>query len=277
MDLTIHSTFTPGSKANIDKILKTAQRTGLQCISITDKNTAIFHMATKIEANKKLFSGRILVGAEFEANYNNQVISFLCYNFDAMNVQQWAHETYEKSELRQNKMFTALKNICKNMGVIIDENMVWNPKMEFAYQYFLRNIKLNPQNRQFFYGNRFPKTNAEFYEMVTKDETSPFYVNRALLLPTPDDVINTIHKNHGVVFLANPFSLNKLPHEVLALIKQKHIDGVEVYSPEHTHAQEVILENFCFKNGLMKTGGSRFDATKYYNKMIDLKGKLFIG
>lgn len=277
MDLTIHSTFSPNSKANIDKILRTAQKNGLQCISITDKNTAIFHMATNLPENKKLFGGRIIPGAEFEANFDNKKISFLCYGFDVMRMQQWANENYEKSEKRQIKTFALLKQICQNLGIEIDRNMLWNPRLEYAYQYFLRNIKLNPTNRKFFAKGRFPTTNMEFYDMVTKDKNSPFYVDRTLLLPTPDEVINTVHQNKGLVFLANPLSVKSNTDETLRMIKQKCVDGVEVYSPDFSLNEEEYLEKFCFKNGLMKTGGSRFDATKQHSKMMNLKGKLFLG
>lgn len=277
MDLTIHSSFSPDSRANIDKILRTAQKSGLQCISITDKNTAICHMATNLPENKKIFSGKIIPGAEFEANYNNKKISFLCYGFDVMRMQQWANENYEKSEKRQIKTFALLKQICQNLGVIIDKNMLWNPKVEYAYQYFLRNIKLNPLNRKFFAKGRFPATNMEFHDMITKDKSSPFYIDRTLLLPTPDEIINTVHQNRGLVFLANPRCFENHADDALRMIKQKRIDGVEVYSPDFTKSEESFWENFCFKNGLMKTGGSHFDATKQHSKMINLKGKLFLG
>lgn len=276
MDLTIHSTFTPNSKANVDKILRTAQKSGLQIISVTDKNTAIFHMATKIPENKKLFNGRIITGAEFDANSENQKLSLLCYGFNVMNVQQWAYENYEKSDKRQIKTFAILKQKCLNMGVEIDKNMLWNPRLEYAYQYFLRNIKLNPLNRKFFNG-RFPKTNVEFYEMVTKDAKSPFYVDRTLLLPNIDEIVDIVHKNGGLVFLSNPLSINKDSENTVRFLKQKRIDGLEVYNPDYSKDEETFLENFCFKNGFKKTGGSRFDATKQHCKMSNLKGKLFLG
>ena len=277
MDLTIHSTFSPNSKANIDKILRTAQKSGLQCISITDKNTAICHMATKLPENKKLFSGKIVPGAEFEANMDNKKVNLLCYGFDVMRMQQWINENYEKSEKKQTKTFNALMQICKRLGIEIDNNMLWNPKLEYASQYFLRNIKLNPINRKFFAKNRFPATNTEFYDMITKDKNSPFFIDRTLLLPNADEVVNVVHQNKGLVFLAAPLSFSDNADYLLKEIKQKHIDGVEVYSPDYTKNEEALLEKFCFKNGLLKTGGSRFDATRNHSKMINLKGKLFLG
>ena len=275
MDLIIYSNLCTDSKASIEKILQVAEKNNLKVISITDRNTAIAHIAVKQMNISKFYSGIIIPGAEFDVSYNETTLKILAYNFNVEQIQQWAYNNYEAVSTRQEKMYNCLIKKCKDMGLMIDPNMQWNSKREFAHEFILRNIKSNFNNRKIF--QKFmPKNNIEFYNLITTNPNYPLYVNINTLYPSIDELNKIIHSYLGKTFLAEPFSYNLNLNDLLKIIKEKRIDGVEVYSPDHTEEQTNLLLNFCKENKLLITGGSKFNNTKKYKHMVNLTNKLFI-
>lgn len=87
----------------------------------------------------------------------------------------------------------------------------------------------------------------------------PGYVEKEKL--TWEDAIGLIGRHGGIPVLAHPFTLEIADDALRSLItamQAKGLQGIEVYYPEHTHAQTRLYRNIARAQGLIATGGTDF-------------------
>jgi predicted metal-dependent phosphoesterase TrpH len=88
----------------------------------------------------------------------------------------------------------------------------------------------------------------------------PAYVEKFRF--SPEEAIYFIAKAGGITVLAHPFTLGQLqPNDLESLIvelKEKGLDGIEVYYPEHSEGQKKLYRHLAQQYGLVSTGGSDF-------------------
>ena len=70
IDLHTHTTFSDGTWT-IEEMLSNAEKAGISTLAITDHDTAMPHIKLKEIDTKSYFSGRIIVGGEFNAFFDN--------------------------------------------------------------------------------------------------------------------------------------------------------------------------------------------------------------
>jgi len=88
----------------------------------------------------------------------------------------------------------------------------------------------------------------------------PAYVPR--FVATPSESIRQIHKAEGLAILAHPFYLKAEDEAelqgIVADLKKKGLDGIEVYYSTHTPEQRALAEKIARELELLESGGSDF-------------------
>jgi predicted metal-dependent phosphoesterase TrpH len=88
----------------------------------------------------------------------------------------------------------------------------------------------------------------------------PAYVEKFRF--SPQEAMHFIKKAGGITVLAHPFTLKKAePSDFEAVIrelKEKGLDGIEVYYPEHSDGQITLYRDIAKKYGLVISAGSDF-------------------
>ncbi|MGH2592086.1 MAG: PHP domain-containing protein, partial [Anaerolineae bacterium] len=86
------------------------------------------------------------------------------------------------------------------------------------------------------------------------DNNGPAYVNRLRL--TPQETIDIVHAAGGLIVLAHPPRAGTV--DLIPMLQDLGLDGIEVYYPEHTPDEIALLEKIAADRGLLMTGGSDF-------------------
>ena len=97
IDLHTHTIFSDGTWT-LEEMLTNAEKANISILAITDHDTALPHIKLKDIDIKKFFSGRVIVGGEFNAIFKNTKIELLGYNFNPVQLQNWIDNTYNKKE-----------------------------------------------------------------------------------------------------------------------------------------------------------------------------------
>jgi predicted metal-dependent phosphoesterase TrpH len=88
----------------------------------------------------------------------------------------------------------------------------------------------------------------------------PAYVEKFRF--SPEEAMHFIRRAGGITVLAHPFTLNQLQPEdlehIISELKEKGLDGIEVYYPEHSEGQTKFYRSLAQQHGLLISGGSDF-------------------
>lgn len=268
-DLHMHSNFSACANVNNtwENLLIKMQERGLERISITDHDTCIFHVISKFRDAKKFFKGEIIPGMECDVVEDGITFELLAYNFDVMKIFNWSYEVYGTLEIRQNKIKDKLLKLTKERGFLIDENMEFNGKVEYAHKYIFENLQKFCENDWLFkkYGI---ENLTDFYRLSTTTKDFPLYMDMLSIWPSVDEVVNAIHAAGGIVVLAHPFNYKNIEaSRLLKIIEGKKIDGIEVYHPSCTPENIEFLLDYAKKRKLVVTGGSDYHGTEHENSI----------
>ena len=116
IDLHTHTIFSDGTWT-LEEMLTNAEKANISILAITDHDTALPHIKLKDIDIKKFFSGRVIVGGEFNAIFKNTKIELLGYNFNPVQLQNWIDNTYNKKEEIQGykEEFLEILELCKKL------------------------------------------------------------------------------------------------------------------------------------------------------------------
>lgn len=258
IDLHIHSKYSGGTWT-VKELLGHAEEMGLEAISITDHDSA----KTYIEMNnfnpKDYFSGKIIVGAEFNCVFNHSRIELLGYNFDFLPIQQWLDSYYSEEMMSNNKVkeFNDMVLLCKEKGVRITEGLEYNPEKEYPTDVILKDIMKYPENKEKF-DDSIWNNPEKFYRSCTSDQNFFLFRSMEKAFPSAEEISKLIRDNGGKVFLAHLFKYKMTDHLKFAqeLLDAHIIDGIECYYLIFSEEQSSSLVSFCEKNNLYMSGGT---------------------
>lgn len=267
IDIHMHSIYSDGDKT-IEEILKMCEEKKLEYISITDHNTCKQY-EDDILRNNKIFSGKIVKGAEMNATFQNKSIEILAYNIKQPKIiEDWSEQFFSEDVLRkqQEESKNKLLDICDKKGLIYDESKIEKdiPLTDYITIYIYKELMRHKEN----------------YEILGEyAESLNFFIRKGLMNPESDyytgaddtpkpiykDVINIIHKAGGLAFLAHPFEyrLNDTIAFIDELRKEKELDGIECFHPSSVdYDKDKILVEYARKNNLYISGGSDYHGKK---------------
>ena len=259
IDLHTHTINSDGDFTT-EEILIEAEKSGIEILSITDHNNITAYEDLKKIPVDEIFSGKIIIGTEFEFTKDGRLFDMLGYGFDPniLNKTQiikdgMIHSTVEG----QTKILNQLKKVCDSLGILYSSNLGIKTANNMANDVMLDNILLFEENKDIlnkmgiydrasFYRQHFCEPQSPFYIDETEGKFDVFYVTKA------------IHEAGGKTFLAHPF-VYKLPNLrsfLDELVSYGILDGIECEHRKHSNEEIEWIKKYCDEHNLLKSGGS---------------------
>jgi predicted metal-dependent phosphoesterase TrpH len=246
VDLHVHTTASDGTMSPAE-LVRYAKEKGLRAIAITDHDT-VEGIAEGLQEGSNL-GLEVIPGVELSVAYSKGTMHLLGYYIDhtsAELLEKLAIVQQARAE-RNLKMVEKLREL----GIEIDLSEIKEApehgqigRPHFAYTLVQKGHAQNIQDA--------------FERYLRKG--GPAYVEKFKF--SPQEAISVIHKAGGVTVLAHPFTLNQVQLQdlepIIVALKEKGLDGIETYNPEHSEGQIKIYRHLAQKYGLVMTGGSDF-------------------
>lgn len=261
----MHSLYSDGVY-DVSTLLRMAEEKGLSIISITDHDNCSAHIELMDENVRNNFSGDIKVGMEITTSFYGQKIELLAYDFN--NIEAVNEFFINKKESVDWKK-VAIKS-ARNVLEIFDELNIKYPDKykenleipKFESKLYDDILLLNDKEElKKKLGTSYSLNGKEFFRKCVCAPYSIFSINFSKYIPSLNEVINIIHKNGGILFLAHPYAYKmKNTEEFLDNLydEYKDIDGIECYYYDFTKKQINYIKDFSEKRNLMISGGSDF-------------------
>lgn len=267
IDLHIHSIYSDGDRT-IAEILKMCEEKKLKYISITDHNTCEQYKDDTLK-NNNIFTGKIIIGLEMNATFQNKSIEILAYNIkQPIIIENWSQQFFSESILRkqQEESKNKLLRICDKKGLIYDESKIQTniPVTDYITIYIYKELVRHKENYEIL--GEYANSLNLFIRKGLMNPESDFYTggdnsNK----PMYKDVIDIIHNAGGLAFLAHPFEyrFENTISFIDELRKEKELDGIECFHPSSTDSdKDKILVEYAKKNKLYISGGSDYHGSK---------------
>lgn len=267
VDMHMHTVCSDGTQT-VEEVLKICEEKKLEYISLTDHNTCRQY---KDEAyiNNKIFSGKIIIGAEMNATFKNRNIEVLAYNIkDTKMIEEWSQQFFSEEVLRkqQEESKRKLLDICDKKGLVYDESQIKKDiaLTDYITIYIYHELMRHEENIPIL--GEYAESLNVFIRKGLMNPESEYYVNNNNgPKPMYKDVVDIVHKAGGIVFLAHPFEyrLENTIEFIDELRKEKELDGIECFHPsaEVDNRIELLIE-YARKNNLYISGGSDYHGTK---------------
>lgn len=265
IDLHMHSLYSDGVY-DVSTLLRMAEERGLSIISITDHDNCRAHIELMDENVRNNFSGDIKIGMEITTSFYGQKIELLAYDFnniEAVNeffinkkesvdwkkvaIESAAHtlKIFDKLNIKYPDKYKEDLTIPKFESKLYDDILLLNDKEELKKKL----------------GTSYSLNGKEFFRKCVCAPYSIFSFNFAKYSPSIEEVINIIHENGGILFLAHPYAYKmKNTEEFLEKLYDEHkeIDGIECYYYDFTKDQINYIKDFAKMRNLYISGGSDF-------------------
>lgn len=261
IDLHMHTSHSDGTDS-VEELLKNAENSSLELISITDHDQvgAYFELEKNPEL-RKLFSGKIIVGAELKTYFDKVPVEILAYGFDYKKLR--IHKV--DNEKMQKEVLEKLKNIADNVGLKYDEEKTYidvnDPTKQWAGFVFGDELLKHDENKEII--SRIGEfTPTSFFRVHQSDSESIFYIDETYASIDINETIKRVHEAGGLAFLAHAY---EYPYKdtcktVEKILSSTDIDGLEYIYPTFSDEQKNIIFELCKKYNKFMSGGSDYHA-----------------
>jgi predicted metal-dependent phosphoesterase TrpH len=263
IDLHIHTNHSDGVQSVV-QVLEKARTRNIKIISITDHNSVGAYDELGDAEDIKIIRG---VELYYANSWRGRAIGneVLGYNIDTEKMKKFLSQMDDEIKRAEVKnldilipKFSTLGFKISHISVLCD--MIYHNLLKSA-RVIKDDILTHEQNRALCEKFGFSKT-MSIYDDYIRNPKSPLY-SPELNLPKIgiEKCANAIHACGGKCFMAHVFKRTGLNENaageyLLELIKNKTIDGVEVYHPLHTPRQIEFLLNFCNTHKIPISGGT---------------------
>ena len=281
IDLHMHTTYSDGTDT-VKELLKKVESLGLEVISITDHNTCKAYFEMERFNVREIYKGTIIVGCEFTTSFDNRLIEVLGYGFDYKKVNKYLEEFY-KDELvseRTNILYNRLLDRIKELGLEFHIERVRDKK--FTNEFFERGIYeelVKYENNKEKLKEDVWASFSNFYRKGLTNPKSKLFINHVEFKPSIKEIVNLIHKNGGIVFLAHPYQYKFTDTEKFLdkIYDEVALDGIECFYTTFSEKQTNYLVNFAKERNLLISGGSDYHGTNKENHNLGVgRGNLKI-
>lgn len=271
IDLHTHTSYSDGTW-DVKTLLRNAQKMKVELLAITDHDTVKAHLELKENDYSKYYTGKIIVGAEFNCVFNNAKIELLGYNFDAVKMDKWIGKVYSAEQKRPNLMeeFHLLMNACHKNNIKVDD-IVYKEDMGWPIDYIYESIKKYPENRKYFSDKEWNDID-HFFRCCTCNIDFPLYIDFSSQLPNAKQVSDEIRRLGGKVFLAHllTYPLRNYKKYLDSLVKDNIIDGIETFYSKFTDDEINFVKDYCQKNNLYMSAGTDCHGDKKPDRKIGI-------
>lgn len=120
---------------------------------------------------------------------------------------------------------------------------------------------------------------SDYYRKGITNPKSKIFINKASYYPSIKEIVNLIHENGGIAFLAHPYQYKFTDTEEILdrIYNELVLDGVECFYTTFTEEQTNYLLDFAKKRNLLISGGSDYHGTLKQNHNLGVgRGNLNI-
>jgi len=276
IDMHMHTTHSDGTDSTVE-ILKNCNKANLEVISITDHNSVMAYYDLENIDIKKYYQGKIITGCEFTINYNNNMIEVLGYGFDYKKINNYLKENCSPKQINKNSkiMYKRLVSKIKELNLKFNEENIKITEDEFSKGIF--GWQVWDELRK--YNENIKKINEDIWESYAKffrnsltNSKSILFVNYLEFRPSLNEIIDLIHENGGLAFLAHPFQYkyDETKELLNEIVNNYNIDGIECYHTTFDKEKMIFLENYAKKHNLLISGGSDYHGKNKINHNLGI-------
>lgn len=269
IDLHVHTNYSDGTW-DLKKLLEEAEKAKIEVLSITDHDTVkVYKELEKIDY-KKVYSGKILSGVEFNTVYDGVAFHLLAYDFDYRKLVPWIYENYEIKKPNLQKEFEYMVQSCKKNHIKIG-NLFYDKEKGWPIDVIFSEIKKYEDNKKFFKKTEWNNIDIFFNSCIT-NKNFPVFVDFSIHYSSADKVAKAVRNAGGKLFIAHIYRYNlEQPIKFLDLLRiDKIIDGVEVEHSNFTNEQSSILKEYCRYHRLLMSGGTDCHGEKKIDRKIGI-------
>ena len=245
IDLQAHSTASDGSLSPAE-VVQLARKNGLRAIALTDHDT----IDGLEEALNEGFLQQVEVvpGIEISAEFINGTMHVLGYYvWEGRDRLNKALERLQRARFERNPLMIRRLN---ELGLDIT--------MEEVTAFAGGGQVGRPHVARALLEKGYVSSMKEAFDLYLA-KGKPAYEEKFRF--PPSEAISMIRKAGGVPVLAHPFTLDLNWSDLEFLVKQlveQGLEGIEVFSPEHTPDQERFYRQLALDHNLVITGGTDF-------------------
>ncbi len=252
-DLHTHTTMSDGTYSPKGLVSLAALR-GLKAIAITDHDT--ISGIEEARAVEDYYGVKVISGVELSCEHMDSEVHLLGYFLESAD-----------EELKQILAIQRRRRIAR-MEQMIDKmrNAGFSIQLEDVFRRAKGGVIGRPHLASELLAKGYIDNLKTAYQKYIAPGR-PFYVPPMRL--ELSRAVSMLHNSGAVAILAHPVFL---PSQVFRnIIENIHIDGIEVYYPEHSASFQEMLLSICMEKGLSITGGSDFHGER---KAFDSFGKI---
>ncbi len=262
IDLHIHTCHSDG-KYSVKEILIMAEKINLKTISFCDHNVlGAYEELNEIDV-KKYFSGKIISGIEFDIVYQGNLFHMLGYNFDVdkLNTSKYIDRKSKEDLIQIEKnILKHLKNVCKNLGIKISEDLNISSPNDTANDLIKADMLKYEENNEILDKLLGKDRKISFWRGHITNPESPFFIDFTKGVPGPEEIAKEIHNAGGIVVLPHVFEYKTCDN--LQFLNDMYnlgiLDGIECIHTKHSEEKIEFLKQYCKEKNLIMTGGSDF-------------------
>jgi predicted metal-dependent phosphoesterase TrpH len=259
IDLHTHTNFSDGTQT-LEELLKKAENSSLKYLSITDHDSIdAYKELHKIKDNP--FTGKIIIGTELYFVQDDVFNELLGYKFDLNKISSSFIFDKEERQRQELEFLDELypKLIEKGFKLLTKEEYVKKvlSTSTFAVTECGREVLELEDNKTL--RDKYDIHGwIEFFAKWIDNKSSDMFVDTLKYKPDMKIVSDTIRNAGGLVFMAHIFRKSDEEAKYLLeyAVKNKLIDGIEVYYKTHTKEQINYLLDFCKQHNLYINGGT---------------------
>ncbi len=261
IDLHMHTTYSDGTES-VEEVLKRCEEKKLEIISITDHDTCGAYYELENNKIRSLFKGEILTGVEITTSFDKQRIELLAYNFK--NYKKIHEYLKEANDIDLKQVYEdarkRLLGIFDGLGLKYADKFKTDLYMDKYEFYLYLSVQENNKNVKEVMKDEYCERTSAFFRKCISNPNSIFFLNYSQYRPDISDIINIIHEDGGILFLAHPFSygIDNVEKFINELYDNYDIDGIEVYHSFASKENIMYLTNFANERNLLISGGSDY-------------------
>ena len=265
IDLHMHSRYSDDGEFAPTELVEQCARAGVRMMSVTDHNCAKANEEAQRAAKEKGI--RYISGIEIDCTYENVNFHVLGYGIDFWSgdfeaieknvADQSAQASLERLERTQVLGFS---RITENDMLAMEEGNYWQrnwtgemfAEVLLAMPEYADHPLLEPYRLG---GGRSDNPYVNFY-WDYYSQGKPCYAKTDY--PAMEEIIDTIHRNHGAAVLAHPGVNLKGKEVMLEDILRLGLDGIEAFSSYHSPEQAQAFYKAAREHKVFVTCGSDY-------------------
>lgn len=263
-DLHMHSCYSSDGQYTPSELIQMVKKAGLKTVALSDHD-CVFGVKEMMEEGKK--AGITVIPAiECSTTIGYNDIHLLGYGIDIENpyFQNLTAYTKEKSK---NAFHTRVEKLRNKYGVEIDEEQILkdahgqNPWFLMCTRLFNDPRYQGIEDFKDYIpgGKRSDPAPVNFFWDKCQAGSDLFvYVE----MPDFTESVQRIHEAGGIAVVAHPFTSFYKKEDMLKILLDSGVDGIEAYSNYHTPEQNAYYEAFAKEHNLLITCGSDFHGEK---------------